>query len=466
MNKTMNRRQAISCLSSAAVLPWVGTSAVANSHQSIDNPNIILLLADDLHFRALGCYGNQEIHTPNLDRLSEEGMRFTNCHVSNPICSPSRAALLTGQYGFQNGSTYFNHRTNDDSPKMPALLAQQGYETSFTGKWHNNGRPFSHGFTKIKNTFLGGMNNYDSIAVVNGQHDSPYEIHRNPTEVFTEGALELLQDASNPYLLMYSLTSPHDPRTAPPEYESLYDTRSVSVPENFMSNPVFDPGTLNIRDEKLLRRPLNQNELKREIARYYAMITHLDSQIGLILAYLERSGQIDNTYIVFASDNGLALGAHGLLGKQTMYEEGIRVPLIIKGPGIAAGSECNALTDLMDLAPTFTALSGGKVPDSMNGINLSPYLQQESNVEDREYIYAHYDERDSRDGAIPMFRMVKDKRYKFIQHLNSDRQELFDLENDPLELHDLSSSTDHQNTKELFVAELKRWRQEIGDYTL
>lgn len=461
-----HRRRFLAGLSAAAALPLTAGWSNAEQHQSTSQSNIVLLLADDLLYRALGCQGNDEVYTPNIDQLAKEGMRFTNCNVSNPICTPSRAALLTGQYGFRNGVTFFGHRINNDSPRMPAILAEKGYQTAFTGKWHNNGRPLDHGFTQMKHTFLGGMHDYDSIPVVNGRHDSPYEIKRYPTEVFTEAAIELLHTSANPFFMMYSLTAPHDPRTAPPEYEALYNPESISLPENFMRNPAFDPGTLNIRDEKLLRRPLNQNELKSEIAKYYAMITHLDHQIGLILECVKRTGRMENTYIVFAADNGLALGSHGLLGKQTMYEEGIRVPLIIKGPGITAGSESNALVDLMDLSATFIDLSGGGLPDTMQAKSLVPLLMKRDDAVEREAIYSHYDERGGNDDAIHLFRMVKDKRYKLIRYLKEGKDELFDLQNDPYELKDLSLSTDHADVKEKLIMQLKEWQSQVKDYAL
>lgn len=463
MRIEINRRQVLSCLTAAAALPFADGLANAAQHQTTSKPNIVLLLADDMHFRALGCQGNNQVYTPNIDQLAKDGMRFTHCHVSNPICTPSRAALLTGQYGFQNGVTFFGHRLNNNSPRMPALLKEQGYQTAFTGKWHNNGRPLEHGFTQMKHTFLGGMHGYDSIPVVNGLHDSPYEIKRYPTEVFTESTLELLHNAANPYFLMYSLTAPHDPRSAPPEYEAMYDADAISLPENFMRNPTFDPGTLEIRDEKLLRRPLNPNELKREIAKYYAMITHLDHQIGLILEFLKRTGQMDSTYIVFAADNGLALGSHGLLGKQTMYEEGIRVPLIVKGPGITAGSECGALVDLMDLSATFVELSGGTPTETMRAKSLVPLLMKRDDAPERETIFSHYDERGGNDDAIHLFRMVKDKRYKLIRYLKQGKDELFDLQNDPYELKDLATSPEHQEVKAGLSSRLQEWQKEMND---
>ncbi len=463
MNSIINRRRALASLGTAASFPFLArhTTGAANN-----SPNVVLLLADDLHLRALGCQGNPQVHTPNIDRLAAEGMRFTNCHVSNPICSPSRAAMLTGQYGFQNGVTFFGDRIHEDSPRMAEHTANQGYQTAYTGKWHNNGRPLDHGFTRMRHVFLGGMHDYDSIPVANQQHDSPYEIKRNPTEVFTEGAIRLLNDMDDdPFMLMCGFTAPHDPRVAPPEYEAVYNAQDISLPNNFMRQPAFDPGTLNIRDEQLMRRPLDPNALKREIAKYYAMITHMDDQIGLILESLKRSGRMDNTYIIFASDNGLALGSHGLLGKQTMYEEGIRVPLIVKGPGILPNSESDALVDLMDLAPTMIELAGGSPPQSMQAKSLRPMLFDDADYEERNYLFGHYDDpRSGGDGFL--FRMVKDKHYKLIRHLKSGKEELFDLQYDPYEMNDLSESEDHTDIKKRLKAGLKEWQQSVNDPAL
>ena len=304
-----------------------------------ERPNILVILSDDHHFRALGAAGNEAIHTPALDRLAGEGAFFPCCYVSNPTSSPSRACLWTGQYGFRNGAAFAGQAMRADAPRLPRLLSDFGYTTGHTGKWHNEGRPADHGFRYMRHVFLGSMHPYDRIPVVEGARDRPHEIPGNPTDTFTTGAIDLLDHAlQEPFALFVCYTAPHDPRTPPAEFEGMYSPERLSLPRNFSPEPPFDPGTLALRDETLLERPLRKEEVLRETARYFGMISHLDAQIGRLLAHLRGTGQLDRTVVFYTSDSGLALGAHGLLGKQTMHEEGVRAPLIVRGAGRRAGN--------------------------------------------------------------------------------------------------------------------------------
>ena len=455
----INRRQALRLMAGISSAAWVGGCADVQIQQSRQRPNLLFILADDLHVRGLGIQGNQEVYTPNLDRLAREGTRFTQAHVSNPICTPSRAALLTGQYGFRNGVTFFGQKIQPDSPRIAQVLAEQGYTTAFTGKWHNDQRPNHHGFQLTKHVFLGGMmNDYSSTPVVDGPDDAKREIPRYPTEVFTEAALDLLHEAlrREPFALFVWYTAPHDPRRPTPEYEALYRDGRISLPPNFMPQPPFDPGTLEIRDEKLLPRPLDPDALRQEIGWYYGMITHLDAQIGLLLHALEESGRQENTLVIFSSDNGLALGSHGLLGKQNLYEEGVRVPLFARGPGVCAHHTCETLVDLMDLMPTMCECAGAAIPVGVQGRSLVPWLHGKQGRA-RDIEFSHYDD---------LFRMIKIRRYKLIHHLKSGREELFDLAHDPYELNDLSRSHSHETVLVSLRPRLLAWRQEMEDPTL
>ncbi len=416
-------------------------------------PNVLLILSDDHQARALGAMGNNEIKTPNLDRLASEGTLFTHCFVSNPICTPSRAAILTGQYGFHNGVTFFGHTVQPDSPRWPSLLTDAGYVTAYTGKWHNDGRPSDHGYARMRHVFLGGMNNYDSIPVVQTASDDKQVVTGNPTEVFTDAALELLVGFDDrPWALTVAYTAPHDPRTPPADYEAMYRPDTLSLPKSFMPQPPFDTGTLEIRDELLLPRPLDPEAIQRETGRYYAMITHLDAQIGRILARLEETGQLDNTLIVFAGDNGLTLGAHGLLGKQTLYDEGVRVPMIVRGPGVQRGGKCGALVDLMDIMPTLCEVAGVE-PEDIDGRSMLKLARGEA-VPRRDAVYLHYDD---------LFRAVRTEQFKFIAYLKTGREELFNLRDDPYELHDLSEDSAFDELKTELRGKLTAWRQAMGE---
>lgn len=417
-------------------------------------PNVLFVLTDDQHFRALGAAGNPEIRTPNLDRLAAEGARFTHCYVSNPICTPSRACIQTGQYGFTNGVTFFGQPMRADAPRLATLMSDRGYQTCYVGKWHNEERPSSHGYAHMRHVFLGGMHDFSSIPVVQDTADPKAVIEGNPTDIFTDGALDLLaRPVEEPFFLMLSYTAPHDPRTPPPAFEAMYPPDSVSLPRNFMPEPRFDPGTLDIRDEKLLPRPLDPDAVRTEIGRYYGMITHLDEQLGRVLAALDESGRLDNTVIIVAGDNGLALGAHGLLGKQTMYEEGVRVPLIARGPGVQRGAECRALVDLMDVMPTICDLGGVPIPEGVEARTLTPLLSGRR-ARHREAVFCHYHD---------MFRMVRTRDYKLIRHLKTGREEFYELRQDPYEMKDLAGSEAHRAALNAHRVLLARWRHSMND---
>lgn len=451
-SNTITRRTALGRIAGAAV-GSVAAASIAPTALAAKQPNLLFILSDDQYFRTLGAAGNSEIRTPMLDRLAAEGTRFSHCYVSNPICTPSRAAVQTGQYGFRNGVTFFGHLMNEDSPRIARLLSEAGYSTGYTGKWHNDLRPVHHGFQHMRNVFLGGMHTYDGIPVVQGADDEKVDVPRQPTELFTDAALELLDTLPEPFCLFVCYTSPHDPRTPPPEYEALYPPDSVSLPPNFLPAPPFDTGTLDIRDEKLMPRPLDPHALKTEIGRYYGLITHMDDQIGRIVTKLEATGNWDSTLTIFGGDNGLTIGSHGLLGKQSLHEEGVRVPLIVRGPGVDAGQRCDALVDLMDVMPTLCDAAGVEIPDAVDGRSLLPYCQGKK-TKSRDAIFCHYDD---------LFRMVRTRRFKLIDYIKIGREELFDLETDPFEVHNLVDSPHYQDTLSDLRAKLQTWRKEMRD---
>jgi arylsulfatase A-like enzyme len=267
------------------------------------------------------------------------------------------------------------------------------------------------------------------------------------------------RDASRPFFLNVAFTAPHDPRTPPPEYERMYEPERMALPGNFMASPRFDPGTLNIRDEKRLPLPREAAAVRREIGRYYGLITHLDAQIGRILDALEKHKLADDTIVIFVGDNGLALGAHGLLGKQTMYDEGVRVPLIVRHPRLEGrrGETRDALVDLIDLLPTICDWTGTPPPPSVDGRSFAGLLKGET-PRVRDAIFGTYDEKDT-----PLFRMIRTERYKLICYLQLNREELFDLQADPLELKDLSDDPGLQEVRDRLRARLKELRKSAGE---
>jgi len=439
----------------------VGCHAVTGRAAEDRLPNVLLIVSDDQQHNALGAAGHPILRTPNLDRLAGQAVRFTHAFVPLPICTPSRAAFLTGRFGISNGVTFFGQSIHKDIVTWPQALAKRGYQTAFAGKWHNVEQTDRYGFEWTANVFLRGMGYYMDPPLVQKPHEKERIVQGHATELFTDGALRFLdeRDTSRPFFLYVAYTAPHDPRDAMPDYARWYDPENIPLPANFIPRPKFDPGTLGIRDEKLLPLPRPEMELKREIAHYNALISHMDAQIGRILDALERTGLSDNTIVIFAGDNGLTLGAHGFLGKQTMYEEGVRVPLMIRHPRLprVAGQTRDALVYLHDLMPTVCEWTRTSIPEGVQGKSLTRVCTgQQSGV--RNVVFGRYNERDE-----PRFRMVRTDRYKLIKYYKVDKEELFDLKKDPYEIEDLAGDPNMQEILNELRGRLMKWLREQND---
>lgn len=426
-------------------------------------PNILFILADDMRYdmiRALGL--NHQIQTPNLDQLVQRGLVYTNAHIPGgtlaAVCMPSRAMIQTGRNIF--------HLCDQGAcvPASHALLGQTlreaGYETFATGKWHNGVDSFARSFTSGDEIFFGGM--YDHWKVPTNHFDPTgryasrwYEVmdpcythHKSEriadhvsfgvhsTDLFSDTAVRFLREYSQPqpFFLFLAYMAPHDPRSLPQRYLDLYDPQEIDLPPNFLPQHPFDYGINIVRDEILCKTPRDPAEIRQEIRDYYAMISHVDDGVGRVLQALKESGHGDDTIILFASDNGLAVGQHGLLGKQSCYEHSIRVPLVLAGPGIPRCQKREACVYLMDLYPTLCDLLGIRIPDTVQGISFYPTIQDAGSCT-RHEIFSLFGDK---------ARSIKDSRYKLIEYKYADlrKTQLFDLRQDPWEQRDLSSQKD------------------------
>ena len=324
-----------------------------------DRPNILFLFADDQRADTIGAWGNERIDTPNLDRLADEGFSFRRNYTfgsnSGAVCVPSRAMVLTGRSWMRS--------PNDmrGVPTLPRQLEAAGYRTFITGKWHNGEEALLRSFDRGTAVYLGGMADHTQVEV---QDIEGGELVRRrvgeafSSELFADAAIAFLGEQAalaegdgpdRPFFAYVPFMAPHDPRQPPPEYRERYYRRDLPLPANYMPQHPFDHGVLNIRDENLAAWPRTPEVIRDQLAEYYGLITHLDEQVGRILAALEENGQAGNTVVVYAADHGLGLGSHGLLGKQNLYEHSMRCPLIVRGPGIPHGST-DAFTYLFDLS--------------------------------------------------------------------------------------------------------------------
>jgi len=423
--------------------------------------NVLILFTDDQRHNTIAALGNQEIRTPNMDRLASMGTAFTRAFVMGghhgAICAPSRAMLLTGRRLFDL------HETGDIIPErhtmMPNVFADAGYATFATGKWHNNRSAFVRAFREGGNIFFGGMH---QLRV--GGHEAPWLYHFDPegdypdstkwqggkfsSELYADAAIAFLdrqRESDRPFFAYVAFTSPHDPRTPPSPYREWYSADSISLPPNYLPDHPFDNGELRVRDEGLLPHPRTEQAVLEELAAYYGMISEVDAQIGRILDALEINGQLESTIIVFAGDNGLAVGSHGLLGKQNLYEHSVRVPLILAGPDIPRGETRDALTYLFDIFPTVAELAGAPAPATVQGQSLLPVIR-DANSSAREHTYFAY-----RD----LQRAVRtEDDWKLIRYnvTEEQRTQLFNLGEDPNETRDLADEPAFSDRREQLEA--------------
>ena len=431
-------------------------------------PNVLFLFADDQRAGEIAALGNPYIETPNLDRLVREGTAFTNAYVMGSdrpaVCAPSRAVLMTGR-------TLFHAMDEDEGyaaiPEayviLPERLREAGYRTFGTGKQHNGRAVFARGFTDAANVFFGGMSDHYAVPLHAFDSTGAYPdsaaffIERHSSALFSDAAVEFLEgyDGAAPFFMYVSYTAPHDPRTAPEDYHARYDPSALPLPGNFLPEHPFDNGELKIRDEQLAPWPRTPEIVRDHLADYYAMITHLDAEVGRVLDALEASGEADNTLIVFAGDNGLAVGQHGLLGKQNLYEHSVGVPLLFKGPGVPAGETRDAFALLTDVYPTLVELLGLSVPETVEGKSLVPVLRD-----------PRADVREALPFAYRGFqRGLRDGRLKLIEYAvgGNRHTQLFDLEQDPWELKNLADRAAYAEDLARLRRELLRWKSRLND---
>ena len=441
----------------AAAAAQEADSVVAASDTSPHRPNVLLLLADDQRPDTIGAWGNDAIVTPNLDALAARGTSFREAHcMGSPhgaICVPSRAMLHTGR-------AYHSIDINDfpDRRTLGQTLGEAGYTTFGTGKWHNSRGAFRRSFQTGGNVFFGGMCDHDHVPVVDLGPEGFSERReggKHSSELFADAAVGFLEgyEADAPFFCYVAFTAPHDPRTPPgPEADPYYADRPP-LPGNFMGQHPFDCGWMRVRDENLAGWPRTEEVVSDQLCEYYGLITDLDLQVGRILAALEASGRAENTLVIYAADHGLAMGSHGLLGKQSLYEHSSGLPLILAGPNVPKGGRSDALVYLYDLYPTLTEVAGAECPDDLHATSLWPLVRGEQDSV-RATLYTSLGKHQ---------RAVRDARWKLIRYPEVEVTQLFDLQEDPLELINLADRYEHAGTVSRLRRELEHWQAFAGD---
>ncbi|UQZ86137.1 Arylsulfatase [Paenibacillus konkukensis] len=431
-------------------------------------PNVVMIVADDHRYDALHCAGDPVVRTSHLDALAAKGVRFANTHMmggrSAALCTPCRACIHSGVSVFRcaDGQTIAPHLA-----LLPETLRHAGYATFAVGKWHNDKHAFDRSFAGGSRLFFGGMNDHYDVPLHDYtpggtyEKEDAYRLEAHSTDVFTEAAAEFLSqyERDEPFMLYLAYTAPHDPRMAPPEYHAMYREEEIPLPPNYMPEHPFDNGELQIRDEQLEAWPRTPEAVRKHNADYYAMITHMDAGIGRVMRTLQERGLADNTIVVYTADHGLALGRHGLMGKQNLYDSSVRIPLIVAGSGVPEGAVVADLTCQIDIFPTICELTGTPVPETVEGRSLAAAMRGSDDGR-RAKVGAAYKE---------LQRMIKDERWKLIRYTKTadgqgtDKLQLFDLQEDPWEINDLSGLPEYADKVEELLYKLRKWQEEVGD---
>lgn len=451
-------------------------------------PNILLITSDHMRQDALSCFGNTVVSTPTFERLASTGVRFTHCYTPNPVCVPARATITTGNYPHRcTGVTGNGGRILDDQPKLAQVFANAGYRTYALGKLHYE--PYSppgerrllHGFQTAEITEEGrAVARFDREGHLRGIEDyhdylhdvgwGGYErahgignndIHPAPSPVPEEHyvdtwvasrTLHHLREhqqyhADTPFLTWMSFTKPHSPYDPPEPYHRYYDPRNIPAPVGTVQDLSTRNPVLRFARGHHGWGGLSPEGVQVARAHYYGMVTFQDLQISRVLDHLEETGQRENTVIIYTSDHGDLLGDFGCFFKGNFLNGSARIPFLVSAPGmLPEGEERQALVGLQDILPTLCSLTGVKLDAEVQGEDLSPALKDSSH-EVRDYFYGQHG-----DGAF-LTHMVANQKRKYIYTIANGTEELYDLESDPDELHNLAP--------EATTMELQPWRDRL-----
>ena len=489
--------------SAGAASALFGCTAMGRASSAKSRPNILFIMSDDHASHAMSCYGSKINKTPNLDRIANEGMRFTNSFCTNSICAPCRAVILTGKHSHLNGITDNRLKFDGSQQTFPKLLQQAGYQTAMLGKWHLKTDPTGFDYW---NVLPGQGAYYNPVMIENGERK---KYTGYVTDIITDHALNWLKGRAKdkPFCLMYHHKAPHRNWQPGPKHLDLYE--GVHMPE---PDTLFDDYTGRGRAAKeqdmSIEKTMNKSDLKlttprgltpeqkakwdaaygprnkafeeaglegedlvrwkyqRYIKDYLRCIASVDENVGRVLDYLDEAGLTENTVVIYTSDQGFYLGDHGWFDKRFMYEESLRMPLVVRYPKeIRAGSLNHDLVQNLDFAQTFLDYAGAAIPADMQGRSLRPVLRGRTPRDWRKSIYYHYYEYP---GAHSVKRHygVRTDRYKLIHFYHDiDEWELYDMKNDPDELRNVFGDPKYADVVKDLTTELKRLRAMYKDTT-
>lgn len=466
-------------------------------------PNIVFIYSDDHAYQAISAYGDARklIQTPNIDRIAKEGMRFDRSLVTNSICGPCRAVILTGKYSHLNGFyNNTNSRFDGSQQTFPKLLQKSGYQTAVIGKWHLESDPTGFDFWQI----LPGQGVYYNPPMKNAK--GVVRTQGYVTDIITDLSLDWLdkRDRSRPFMLMCQHKAPHrewepnvkdldfDKGRVYPEPPTLFDdyaNRSPEVAANDMSiektmvpkdvklvrpktldaeqaaewDAYYEPRNEAFRKANLQGRDLVKWRYQRYMHDYLACVKSVDDNVGRVLKYLEAHGLLENTIVIYSADQGFYLGEHGWFDKRWIFEESVRTPLLVRWPGVTKpGSVNKSLVANVDMAETFLDAAGLPIPEDMQGRSLKPLLAGQVPADWRKDFYYHYYEYPAPHHVSPHYGVITE-RYKLVRYYGTgaDHTDLFDGEKDPLELRSFYGDKEYATVQADLEARLARLRQEL-----
>lgn len=505
----------------------VGVVSCGNgAEEETRRPNILFIMTDDHTTQAMSCYGGRLIQTPNMDRIAGEGIRFDNCYATNALSGPSRACILTGKFSHENGFTDNASIFDGDQQTFPKLLQQAGYQTAIVGKWHLISEPQGFDYWSVLSG-QGEQGDYYSPDFWEKDGDTTRNVtcEGYVTEVVTDKAISYIQgrDKDKPFCLMLHQKAPHrnwmpSPKnlgifndTVFPEPENLFDdysgrgeaarSQDMSLEHTFTedwdlklltgdemrANPsnrlaqvylrmpedvqrkwdsVYAGRIAEYRSGKLSGKELVRWKYQQYMRDYLATVLSVDEGIGRVLECLEKEGELDNTIVVYTSDQGFFLGEHGWFDKRFMYEECQRMPLIVRYPkAIKAGSVSSALCMNVDFAPTFLDFAGVEIPSDIQGESLRGVLENGGKTPEdwRKAVYYHYYEYPA-EHSVKRHYGIRTDDFKLIHFYNDiDQWEMYDMKNDPKEMCNVFDSEEYASTRESLLELLRDVQKQYGD---
>jgi arylsulfatase A-like enzyme len=449
--------------------------ALALPARAADRPNILYIMADDHAAHAISAYQSHINKTPNLDRIAQQGMRFDRCFCVNSICTPSRACILTGKYSHKNGVPVFN-RFDGSQPTAAKYLQAGGYYTGMIGKWHLGSDPT--GFDRW--TILPGQGVYHNPAFL--EPSGRRVIHGYVTDIITDLAIDFLKHrpTDKPFFLMCHHKAPHRPWQPDDKHFTLYDDGDIPEPATLRDDYATRTDAahettmtigkhLTLTDLKVAPPPgltgdaLLRWKYQRFIKDYLRCVASIDDNVGRLLDFLDRSGLRENTVVIYTSDQGFFLGDHGWFDKRFMYEQSIRMPFLVRWPGVTQpGSVQPAMALNVDFAPTFLEMAGLAVPADMQGHSLVPLLRGQRPATWRtSWYYRYY--HDPGDHNTRAHYGVRTETHKLIYFWKKDQWECYDLLRDPDELHNIYNDPAAAGVVAALKTELYRLKKEVQD---